>query len=42
MEFLVNTYGTQGIAQTVRCPCKPIIFSIGQFDGSTEVELNGW
>ena len=28
--------------QNVRCPCKPIILSIGLFEDPTEVPLNSW
>ena len=37
MEFLASTHGTQGIAQTVRWPWKPML--IGVFEGPTEVQL---
>ena len=39
MEPLASTHGTEGIAETVKWPCKLIIFSIGHFEGSTEVTL---
>ena len=42
MEFLVNRDGTLGTLQTVKCPCKPIILSIGYFQAPTEVQLNSW
>ena len=42
MELLASTHGTQGAAQTVRCPCKPIISSIGHLESPTEVQLNNW
>ena len=38
-EFLANTLGCQGTAQTVRWPCEPIILSTGHFEGPTEVQL---
>ena len=28
--------------QNLRCPCKPIILSIGFFEGPTEVPMNSW
>ena len=40
MEFLASTQGTQGTRHTVRLPCKPIILSIGHFEGPTEVQMN--
>ena len=33
---------TQRTAQSVRWPCKPIILSIGHFEGSTEIQLSNW
>ena len=38
MEFLASTHSTQGIGQTVRWPCKPIILSIGYLEDPTEVQ----
>ena len=35
-----STHGAQGIAQTIRLPCKLIILLVGRFEGPTEVELN--
>ena len=37
MELFTNTHGAQGIAQTVKWPCEPIILSIGHFKRPTEV-----
>ena len=42
MEFLVNTDGIHGTLESVRWPCEPITLSVGHFEGSTEVQLNGW
>ena len=39
-EFSESTHGIQGIAQTLRRPCKPIILSTEHFEGPTEVQLN--
>ena len=39
-EFSDNTDEIQGIAQTLRWLCKPIILSIRYSEGSTEVHLN--
>ena len=39
-EFSDSTHGIQGIAQTLRWPCEPIILSIEHFEGPTEVQLN--
>ena len=39
-EVSASTNGLQGIAQTVRWSCKPIILSIGRFESPTEVQLN--
>ena len=36
------SYCTQGTAQTFRWSCKPIILSIGHFEGPNEVQLNSW
>ena len=41
-ELLASTHGTQGAAQTVRCPCEPIILSIGHLESPTEAQLNNW
>ena len=41
-EFSDITHGIQGLAQTLGCPCEPIILSIGHFDSLTEVQLNSW
>ena len=35
-------HGTQGIVQTVRWPCEPIILLIGHFEGPTEAQLKSW
>ena len=37
MEFLHGTHGTQGMAQTVKWSCKPIILSIRHFKGPTRI-----
>ena len=42
MEFLANADGNQGNLQSVRWPCELIIFSIGHFEGPTEVQFNSW
>ena len=39
MNFFASTHGAQGIAQTVRLPCKLIIVSIGHFKG--QLKSNG-
>ena len=36
-EFSDGTHGIQGIAETLRWPCEPIILPIGHFEGPTEV-----
>ena len=41
-ESSASTHGSQGTAQTVRWPCEPIILSIGNFEGQTEVQLRTW
>ena len=41
-EFSGSTHSIQGIAQTLRWPCEPIILSIEHFEGRTELQLNSW
>ena len=41
-EFSDSTHGIQGIAQTLRWLCEPIILLIGHFGSPTEVQLNSW
>ena len=36
MEFLASAHGTQGLLQTVKWPCEPMILSIRHFEGLTE------
>ena len=36
------SFYTQGTAQTVMWPCKPIILSIGYLEDPTEVLLKSW
>ena len=40
VDFLASTHDTQGTLQTVIWSWESIIFSIGHFEGPTEVELN--
>ena len=40
MELIDSTQGTQETPHTIRSPCKPIILSIGHFEGATEVQLS--
>ena len=42
MEFLGNTDGIHRIFKTARWACEPIILSIEEFEGRTEVQLNRW
>ena len=41
-DFSDSTHDVQGIAQTLRWSCEPIILLIGHFEGPTEVQLNSW
>ena len=41
-EFSVNTHGSEGTAQIVRWPSRPIILSIGNFESPTEAQMNSW
>ena len=36
----IEYYGTLGIIQSMRWPCRPIILSIGHFKCPAEVQLN--
>ena len=42
MDFLDWTQGTQRTSWIVPWPCEPIILSIRNFEGPTEVQLNSW
>ena len=36
MEFLASAHGTQGLPQTVKWPCEPMILPIRSFEGPTK------